>query len=342
MRMLLAMSVLAAACGSEPLDPRAPDAGDPHSPPDAGAALDASADAGQASLCPDGVVAGSVMIERAAELTRLEGCREIEGALFLYAADLTTLAPLHALERIGDDLGITVGEGAGEPGADHLASLAGLESLREIGAKLMIERNPNLADLRALANLTRVGSIFIRENGKLGSLEGLHNVSRTGSFICEYNALADLDGARGLRSVRDNLYINHEPLSTLRGLSGLESAGQVSLEALPIVEIGLTKLRSVASFLEIMQNPELTEVASLESLEHVMRNLVIVRNPALDDAAARAWAEGVVVDGFVKIAGNAEWQPPSGPCPFTGDDYCDESSMLCGPGTDSLDCMNGG
>jgi hypothetical protein len=292
--------------------------------------------------CPQGVLDESVVeLRTRADLAAMEGCREVTGALFIYDTGLGSLSALHALERVGDDLSIGPDE-SGNPGT--LVSLAGLESLREVGSKLFITGNPVLNDVTALAGLTRVpGLLMIGDNPALESLEGLHHLARSGGLMISGNALRDLKGLRGLTELQGRLELRREPLRTLAGLSALESAYQVEFSALPqLEELGLSALSSVEQQLWIDHNPKLRELTSLSSLRHVAGDLIVVRNPELDESAAQTWAAQVQVDGVRKVLGNSAWRAPTGnTCAFQNDGICDAALELCASGTDAADCVTG-
>jgi hypothetical protein len=105
---------------------------------------------------------------------------------------------------------------------DHFGETRALfpASLRVVEGTLNFFRNPQLADLSALRNLTSVGRLLIHHNERLETLSGLER----------------------LRSVRSELFISSNPLlRSLAALSSLETVGEEirfgSNDALPLSEL---------------------------------------------------------------------------------------------------------
>ena len=107
------------------------------------------------------------------DLRGLEGLQIVgsSGVTVFDNDSLRSLAGLDSLTQIGGHLQI------GWP-ADHLenralSSLDGLQALTRVGQWVNIVRNPLLADVDGLANLSRADSLSVVANPRLGDCSGL-------------------------------------------------------------------------------------------------------------------------------------------------------------------------
>ena len=175
-----------------------------------------------------------------------EGCTSLSGTLDIVTFDLTSLAGLEALTRIGEDLSIqanprltslagldnltSVERNVTIHTNDELTSLAGLENLTSVGKRLNIFFNSALTSLAGLENLTSVGGTFdILGNAALTSFAGLEELTRVGEFLLirDNTALTSLAGLENLTTVGANLRIqSNAAFASLAGLENLTSVGR--------------------------------------------------------------------------------------------------------------------
>jgi hypothetical protein len=246
-------------------------------------------------------VEGNLAVTTVVGLTDLRGLErltEVTGnAAFGYDPDLTTLAGLGGLERVGalvvtdnpllpDLVGLERLEEARLVYLQRLPSLVrlrGLERLKRVTSSLLIEdaasfegfdgldslesitrvavnRCPSLTSLRALAPLTSV-FLIANDDPSLASLAGLERVTALDAVISDCNALSDLSA-----------------------LSAVESAGTLSLTGTGVTSlVGLERLRAV-HVLELSSNAALTSLSGLEGLASA-GGVAVNDNPELPQCA---------------------------------------------------------
>jgi len=102
------------------------------------------------------------VVNQDAELARYTGCRVVAGHLDVRG--VTSLAPLHALERVDGTLRIER--------TDRLYSLTGLERLRSVDM-LDIRDNTALVSGGALRGLTHVRRVHVSDNPRLSKAYGM-------------------------------------------------------------------------------------------------------------------------------------------------------------------------
>ena len=102
------------------------------------------------------------------------GCTELSGDVYIRGSNIQNLLGLNVVIKIGGTLYI------GEQWSFtnyQLNNLAGLDSLNEIGHKLIIRFNKSLHTLEGLENLVNIGgSLIIMANDSLTSLTGIDNI----------------------------------------------------------------------------------------------------------------------------------------------------------------------
>ncbi len=232
------------------------------------------------------VLAEGVFIASPADITAL---RErggpayiIDGDLQIAGSSLVALTGLAGLKRVEGSVEIWFN--------DRLESLAGLEGLESVGAGLgPADASPPLPSPAAGKAAHVVEGLLIFENRALRSLKGLEN-------------LASISG--GLSLVRN------ESLASLTNMPQLvEIEGSVDIwfnDALQSLA-GLHHLARVRDFLEVSGNGALQSLDGLRGVRHVGADLIISNNALLPQAAARAFAERMVEEGFagaVIVEGN--------------------------------------
>ncbi len=202
---------------------------------------------------------------------------------------------------------------------DELESLHGLESLIRVGSNLEFQGNSALTDIKALSKLTEVsGDLLIYSD--ITSLEGLQNITKVNWLNFE---LADVESVRGLRGlkeanaigfhttryltsfeglenvkkVRCNIDIVDTGITSLIGLSGLESLAQecndynLKEENLPALRIltcpnlisleGMESLTQIPADFEMGNNENLETLAGLEKITFLDGDLIIDQNKTL-------------------------------------------------------------
>lgn len=218
------------------------------------------------------ILAGTIQVRTAADFGALASINCIDGDLLIAGTDVDKL-PLTNLEIVTGDLVIA--------GNNALTTLDGLTHLREVGRKVLVQVNPELADV-----------------GALGGIERADEVSLVGN-----DALTDLVGLEAMVHLRTTLTItNNGGLRSLAGLDNLLTASR------PIVIRGNRSLASVdaldrlrsAQLIDLSGNGALRSI-SLDALEKVDVRLIVSANVALTTVALPALS---TVGDFVRIEGN--------------------------------------
>jgi hypothetical protein len=205
------------------------------------------------SRCPQ-LPLGQVEVRNRDELEALRGCTSLAGDLAIYPFPGVDLTPLAQLERVGGAL--TVGDPRGGPPPFAFASLAGLESLRSVGALVLRGVTaPSLAPLSGLAEFASTGGIV-----PLSAYV----------FIEHCPALEDLQGLDNLRGLRGFMARSDERLVSLRGLRVPSTLEHVEISDSPVSDIGaLGELTEVIPYALRFTNTALTNVADLARLSRV-------------------------------------------------------------------------
>ncbi len=154
---------------------------------------------------PELIYAGSLSVQYAPRLASatFPSLANIQKDLALYGSDsLDDLTGFSALTRVGGVIYLDQMNG--------LASLRGLEALREVGSleivdagllssvaglhlttvpgMLLLDGNPSLVSLDALSTLTRIGTLDVRDNDALTEIQALAGIDAvTGDFIVTRN-----------------------------------------------------------------------------------------------------------------------------------------------------------
>ncbi len=96
-------------------------------------------------------------------------CTEIEGDVFIWDADITSLSSLNNLSSIGGALEVF--------GCVRLIDLTGLEGISHIGGRLFLLYNDSLTNLTSFSGLISIGGeLHIIANHTLNSLAGIENI----------------------------------------------------------------------------------------------------------------------------------------------------------------------
>lgn len=182
---------------------------------------------------------------------------------------------------------------------DELESLHGLEGLIRVGSNLEFQGNSALTDITALSKLTEVpGDLLIYSD--ITSLEGLQNITRVNWLNFE---LADVESVQGLRGLKEANAIGFHTTRYLTNFEGLENVKRVRC-SIDIVDasitslIGLSGLESLAQectdynlkeenlpALRILTCPNLISLEGMESLTQIPADFEIGNNENLETLA---------------------------------------------------------
>lgn len=256
------------------------------------------------SECRGGAVIGNIVASSQADVDRLAGCRELPGSLRVVtptdAPGSISLAPLAELRRVAGQLQFS----------GPLTSLAGLESLEEVGVLHL--RNTLVADLIPLSNLARVetptdwqsSDILITNCDQLVDLWGLENLTAWGSLeITESDGLVSLEGLQAPERL-DRVVLNATPL--LRDISALapvRGADYFYMWRTAVTHFDGFSLER-ADTLILTENAALTDLDGLRRLSEV-EDLLIVDNDALvrmELPGLRRWDNISVTNNAVLVA----------------------------------------
>jgi hypothetical protein len=160
---------------------------------------------------------------------------------------------------------------------------------RPTGWGIDIDGNPLLTNVDCFARITSLsGTLEIANNPLLDNIDGLGNIARVGDWvrINENAALVDID-----------------PLSNITEIPGsLEIMGNVKLENVD----GLSHLTQVGwrdndhdwfGWVEIVDNPALSSLEGLASVETVAGGVTIADNTALPTCEARRFIDKLSDEG---------------------------------------------
>jgi len=202
-------------------------------------------------------------------------------------------------ETAGDEAGSAASssgsEGSGGPG--YVARSCGVA-----GEQLL----PHMFDEEPDCNVLLGGLHYSDQSGAdLGPIARLRAVHGTLSLF-RNERLTSMHGLEGLESVGDLIIHHHPVLADLGALARLrEVPGELYLAlngALAGLD-GLEQLRSVGS-LEISTNSRLSSLAGLAGLERVTGDVTIRDNPKLSQQAAEAFVARLEVGGAIEVVGN--------------------------------------
>ncbi|MEO9893369.1 MAG: hypothetical protein ABJF52_12650, partial [Aurantibacter sp.] len=218
------------------------------------------------------------------------GFNKITENLIIYnSTDITDLSPLSSLTSVGGLVienntaltnlnGLqnitTVGGFVGTLGLEirinnNLTDISGLSGVLLVTDYVYIEQNPLLTSLNGL-QLTNIGAALrISDNNNLANLNGLQNMVSAGSIELLRNpVLTDLSSLSGIQQIPSDVIITENlSLTTLNGLQ-FTSADRVIINGNnSLINLsGLQNLVSVTNILQIILNPQLTDLSALNTL----------------------------------------------------------------------------
>jgi hypothetical protein len=220
----------------------------------------------------EAAIEGDLVVKSAKDLEPLRGVREIRGALTIREADVTDLAALGALNRVGS---LRV------EGNARLVSLRGLGSLTEVAGDLVVDANPALATTDDLRALQRIGGAATFRGDGFDSV-ALASLAQVGSLVVERAAKLTQVFLPALKEVEGDATVQGAPLlSTLAGtFPALWRVGRTlrigapeELRNLALEAVELPALLSVDS-LVTEGNPALVRLEA-PALFHVEADLVV-------------------------------------------------------------------
>lgn len=180
---------------------------------------------------------------------------EIRYNLIITGPDIYDLTPLNDLKKVYGTLEI-----------EHtiVQTFEGLDNLEFIGEDFDIHYNPNLVDLNSLQELTHIGNdLIFYSNPILENISGLSNVSQfTGAFQLEGSKIESLNILNDATQLK-NIYIGVNP--ELRSITGFQNVTIIN------------------DFFEIYDNPSLTTLSGLSSINEINgRGFFLDLNTSLD------------------------------------------------------------
>ena len=164
-------------------------------------------------------------------------------------------------------------------GMPDLTLFAGLQGVSD----LALGENPELRSLRGLEQTGRVRSLNVFDNPRLASLRGLGGMepSSANIFLNSNDVLVDLSGPVWPSNVGELSITGNASLVSLVGLDRLREVGTVTIRETGLMSLqGLSGLSSVSE-LDVTSNAALSSLAGLEALRAVEGTLRVQDNPSL-------------------------------------------------------------
>lgn len=208
-------------------------------------------------------------------------CTHIIGKLFAFTP-AQTLDGLQQIESIGGDLGICCT-------AWPFKNLEGLNNLKSVGGYVHITGHKGLQDISALSQLTTIGGeLKIFNNLILENLDGLESLESVGGYLdIQWNDnIKDISALRNLSHVGGSIEVDgNDVLQTLGGFMSdidyLEKSLSITNNPLLTELTGIESLDSVGGYLSIRGNAMLNKISTLTDLQVVGGGLTIQDNPSL-------------------------------------------------------------
>ena len=167
-----------------------------------------------------------------------------------------------------------------------LESLSGLSSLETVSGDMYIRANNLLINFTGLTNLNTIeGDFYIYENDNLANFMGLSSIESISGFLSVYEnkKLANLAGMESLKSVVGlkigGSVVGNVKLTSLKGLSGLESAGAISIRKNTKLN-NLNELTSLnaATAIDLRDNAQLSDISGLKNVDADELSFVTIKN----------------------------------------------------------------
>ncbi|WP_299683311.1 T9SS type A sorting domain-containing protein [uncultured Dokdonia sp.] len=189
-----------------------------------------------------------------------------------------------------------------------IVDLTPLSQIISVDNSLIINTNTQLTSLAGLENIENIGlNVVISNNPMLLSLEGLGTFGFIGVEIINNDSLIDLEGLNDLQETFDSLII--EGNDSLQNLIGLDnySSGGITFTVRNNMNLSSFEGLNSLSFLEtivIQDNPLLTDISSLESLQEVIVGIEVINNDSLTNLEGLQNAGASFSIGGLTISGN--------------------------------------
>jgi len=267
-------------------------------------------------------------------LTEYSDCEELDGNLTIgqfiqpMSTDITDLSGFSNLKRITGDFRLREIDGD--------MAFGGLENINFIGGDLIIERNDLLKNLSVFGNLDSINgdfvvrynssidtlftantishvgqSIDISSNESLQSVNGFKNISTINSSleIADCPMLASLEGFNSVTTINGRFLVFNTGVATFSDFSNLtEIVGQqASLEIIDNLNLssleGLNNLISIDGEFQITNNPNVTSLAELESIDFIGGYFEVSESSFVDLTGL----ENVMVGGSLIVFENNEF-----------------------------------
>ena len=173
----------------------------------------------------------------------------------------------------------------------QLASLEGLEGLRDVRGSVVVSSCPRVEDLEPLRNLTRATrGVTISNLPLLTNLTGLRSLQSTSNTLTlsSMPRVADLRGLERLVQVGNNMIVsNMRGLKTLQGITSLRqiggSLGLIALDSLTSLR-GVEQLDTIGG-LSIASSPRIEGLTNLDDDLHIEASLLLQGNDELRTCA---------------------------------------------------------
>ena len=227
-------------------------------------------------------ISGLLLIRNSSDITDLSPLSSLTSVGGLIIEKNTALTNLNGLQNITTvggsptQLGLRINENT------NLTDLSGLSGVQQVPDGVFITRNPLLTTLNGL-QITDTAFLDISENNNLINLSGLNNVVSISNLRLIRNpVLTDLSSLSGIQQISEDVLITeNQSLTTLSGLQ-FTSADRVLINGNnSLINLnGLQNLVSVTTILQIVLNPQLTDLSGLNSLTSA-NEIQITQNNAL-------------------------------------------------------------
>ncbi|MDI1256839.1 MAG: T9SS sorting signal type C domain-containing protein [Flavobacterium sp.] len=208
----------------------------------------------------------------------LDNLSTLNGALYFYQANLTTLPTLNNLTIIGGDFVFSQNTGINSAAFNNITTINGYVD---------VGQNTNLTAF-SMASLTSSGGLFtLYSNPILTSVDFTSLLSTGGYlFIEDNNSLTNLSGFSGLTTINNYLDISNNPLLT-----------DIS---------NLNNLVTITGFIQIENNAILTSLTGLDNVNPLLlTGLNLISNVGLATCNVASLCSYLSGGGSSSISGNA-------------------------------------
>jgi len=212
---------------------------------------------------PDGA------IETDAALLDYATCTIIEGSVHIEGPDITELTALGNVAQIEGSL--LIGQHT------RLTTLDGLESLRRVAGKVVLQNNTDLEDTRALAGLASAGGLIAFGSPHLTHIHSTATVAEV-----ELHSCPTLVEAPGLTVTEDLQFVSLPRLVSWGDLHLEPTVAEVRVHGTGVDSLAPLASVSELALLSVVDAPALVSLAGLDHLTEVP-HLTLANAPQLAD-----------------------------------------------------------